>query len=206
LTATARHGKNNHCHTWFSGAKEVTVSATKLQFLARLREDPADLRCWLVFADWLEEHGEPTAAFIRLSLELTASHLAVADAEAKLREFEKLLAVADVETRELLAEYRSSLPTRFRVLEKFFIGEDPPQEMFGYARTVAAGFLESGRVKVGMVLSVPTYSDGRPRVVQTILLLDKDFDEITAGRPPIHVGLGWLGHLPIEVGSVLSAK
>jgi uncharacterized protein (TIGR02996 family) len=174
------------------------------QFLAALKENPADLPTWLVYADWLEEQADPTGSFIRLSLALTAGTIPAGDAETWVQEFEKLYGASEPETRELLASYRSSLPARFRVLSTFFIGEDPPREMFGYARTVAVGFLETGRVKPGMNLGVGTYADGRPRALQTILVFNRDLEEMAAGREPIQAGLGWLGHLKIEPGSVLT--
>jgi uncharacterized protein (TIGR02996 family) len=176
----------------------------KERFLDRLRENLADLPTWLVYADWLEDHEDPTGPFIRLSLELTAGGVRPEEAEARVREFEKLHAASDPETRELLASYRSHLPVRFRVLGRFFIGEDPPREMFGYARTVAVGFLEAGRIKPGMNLGVGTSADGRPRVLQTILIFDRVVEEMTAGRDPIQACLGWLGHLEIAVGRVLT--
>ena len=78
--------------------------------------------------------------------------------------------------------------------------------MFGYARTVAMGFLETGCVRRGADLGVGVNSDGRPRPLQTILVFNRDLEEITAGRDPFVVGLGWLGHLNIEAGSVLTPR
>jgi uncharacterized protein (TIGR02996 family) len=173
-------------------------------FLAWLREYPADLTTWLVYADWLEERGELTGPFIRLSLQLTTGQVPRETAEACIAGFERLYAAAHSETRQLLATYRSTLPTRFRVLHRFFIGEDPPREMFGYARTVAVGFLEAGRIRPGMNLDVGCYADGRPRLLQAILLLDRNVEELATGQEPIQAGLGWLGHLEIEVGSLLT--
>ncbi len=174
------------------------------QFLAHLQQNLADIPAWLVYADWLEEHDDPTGPFVRLSLELTAGQIAAADAETRVLEYEKRYAAAHPETRQLLATYRAGLTTRFRVLNRFFIGEDPPREMFGYARTIAVGFLENGRLKPGVDLGVGTHADGRPRILQVIELFARTVEEIAAGREPIQVGLGWLGHLNIEVGSVLT--
>lgn len=173
-------------------------------FLDRLREYPTDLTTWLVYADWLDERGEATSPFIRLSLQLTSGQVPRESAEACIAEFEKRYAAAHPETRELLATYRSTLPTRFRVLDRIFIGEDPPQEVFGYARTVAFGFLEAGRIRPRMNLGVGHYADDRPRRLQAILLLDRNVEELAVGREPIQAGLGWLGHLEIEVGSLLT--
>jgi uncharacterized protein (TIGR02996 family) len=175
-------------------------------FLAGLRETPDDLPTWLVFADWLDEAGDPAGSFIRLSLALAAGGAAAEDARDLLSRFEKLSLVTPPEIRELLSVYRSGLPVRFRVLSNFFIGEDPPREMFGYARTVAMGFLETGRVRPGSDLGVAIRSDSRPKALQTILWLDRALEEVIAGREPIEVGLGWLGHLNIQVGSVLTLR
>jgi uncharacterized protein (TIGR02996 family) len=184
-----------------TGADE---GAMKQQFLARLRENPSDRTTWLVYADWLDEHDDPTGPFIRLSLDLTDGRISTEEAEARITEFERLYAAADPQTRHQLAAYRSSLPVRFRVLGRDHIGEDPPREMFGYARTVAIGFLETGRIKPGMNLGVGAHADGRPRRLQTIWVFASTVDEMVAGRQPIQAGLGWLGHLNIEVGSVLT--
>jgi len=175
-------------------------------FLATLRERPADHLGWLVYADWLDEQNDPTGRFIRLSLELTNGQVGIENARAWVEELEQLYTSSHPATRELLAAYRSSLPTRFRVLEPHCLGEDTPQEMFAYPRTIAIGFLESGRVKPGMNLGVGVHADGRPRILQSIEVFLRVFDEVAAGQVPIHVGLVWLGHLPIEVGSVLTVE
>ena len=173
-------------------------------FLAQLRATPADLSAWLVYADWFEDQDDQTGAFIRLSLDLTAGLIPAKDAEARIAEFEQLLAGSDPETRELLAEYRSSLPVRFRVLSRHFIGANPPREMFGYARTVLVGFLEAGQVKPRMNLGVGMDGEGRPRILQAIETFARLHEEIAAGREPIQAGLCWLGHLQTEVGAVLT--
>src|SRR4051812_41973771 len=127
-------------------------------FLHQLRENPADTAAWLVYADWLEDQGDPTATFVRRSLEVTAGV-----GPADVAEVERLHDSAHPDARELLAAYRASLPARFRVLDRFLIGEDPPREMFGYARTVVTGYLEAGRLRPGAKLGVGRDSAGRPR-------------------------------------------
>jgi translation elongation factor EF-Tu-like GTPase len=102
-----------------------------------------------------------------------------------------------------MALYRSSPPTRFRVLSIHLIGEDPPREMFGYARTVAVGYLETGRIKPGMDVGAGVDADGRLRVVQAIATFARLVEEASAGREPIQVGLFWRGHLRLEPGQVL---
>jgi uncharacterized protein (TIGR02996 family) len=105
------------------------------QFLDVLRGTPTDLVTWLVYADWLDERDDPTGSFVRLSLELTAGRVEMADLGTRLDDFEKLYDLSHAETRELLATYRSTLPTRFRVLDTLHIGHDPPREMFADARS-----------------------------------------------------------------------
>jgi uncharacterized protein (TIGR02996 family) len=172
-------------------------------FLARLREDPDDRTTWLVYADWLDDHDDPTGRFIRLSLELTGGAYPIEEAEALIGQFEKLYAISHPETRQAMADYRSALPVRFRVLSKILIGENPPREMFDYARTVAIGFLEAGRLKPGAILDVPPYPDGQSRVLLGIDTFYRIQEELVAGSEPIQAGLCWLGHLNLEPGRLL---
>lgn len=174
-------------------------------FLTALREKVADRSAWLVYADWLDEQGDPTGLFVRLSLDLTAGQLAAGDAEARLTKYERLYPLAHPATRDLLAEYRSALPTRFRILDRIFIGEEPAQEIGGYARTAATGYLEAGRVALGMDLGVNT-ATGQPQPLRVIFLFMENITEMSAGREPIRATLGWWGHLPLEVGRVLTCR
>src|SRR5262245_38633654 len=41
-------------------------------FLRAILSNPAELTAWLVYADWLDEHDDPRAAFIRLELKRLA--------------------------------------------------------------------------------------------------------------------------------------
>src|SRR5262249_45748253 len=95
-------------HYWVA----VREGIMRGQFLAVLRQNPRDVAAWLAYSDWLEEAGDSTAAFIRLSLEITAGRFGDATPEARVSEFVKLHAAAAPEARELMATYRSSLPTR----------------------------------------------------------------------------------------------
>jgi uncharacterized protein (TIGR02996 family) len=169
------------------------------QFLSALRESPSDVGRWLVYADWLDDGGDPTGPFVRLSLALAVGEYGGANVEERLAEFEKLFAVAHPETRKLLANYRASLPTRFRVLRHFLIGS-------GLIRTCAMGFLESGRIKLGTDLGVRIegrrglwrISQGDKPIILSPLTL------IEAGRIPIQARLCWWLCVPIVVGSVLT--
>jgi uncharacterized protein (TIGR02996 family) len=119
-------------------------------FLAALRHDPTDVATWQIFADFLEEQGDPTCEFIRLSLDLTVGRTPHGSAEASISRFETLLPLALQEARLLLASYRCGLPVRFRVMDTFQMGDDPPPDMFAYERTVAVGYLEAGALTPGM--------------------------------------------------------
>src|SRR5262245_21899769 len=48
-------------------------------FLHAILANPAELTAWLVYADWLEEHDDPRAEFIRL--EIRRGQLAINDPE-----------------------------------------------------------------------------------------------------------------------------
>jgi uncharacterized protein (TIGR02996 family) len=50
-------------------------------FVRRILNNPADLTGWLVYADWLEEHADSRAEFIRLELKKDDPDLARADRE-----------------------------------------------------------------------------------------------------------------------------
>src|SRR5687767_7887886 len=113
-------------------------------FLSRLRETPGDETAWLVYADWLDERDDPTGAFVRLSLDFTLGRVRPERDDAHVTRFSELFTTAHPETRDLLAERRSRLPLRFLVGYGILIGEDPPREMFGYARTIVVGTLLTG--------------------------------------------------------------
>jgi uncharacterized protein (TIGR02996 family) len=178
------------------------------RFLAALRHDPADIAAWQVFADFLEEQGDPTCEFIRLSLELTLGKTPHGSAEASIGRFEALWPKAIQEVRELLASYRSTLPVRFRVIERIWMGETPPQEMFDDERTLATGYLEAGTIQVLMDLGVGKRADGRPEWLRTIICWPRKYENApaAAGKEPIRLGLGWDGHLEIDADAVLTQR
>lgn len=59
-------------------------------FLAEIRENPDDLAAYAVFADWLEEQGNPRGEFMNIQLQLEDEKLR-APARKKLQEQEKTL-------------------------------------------------------------------------------------------------------------------
>src|SRR5437868_4196470 len=56
--------------TKLSSAESKDAMTTEADFLQAIRDDPDDDAARLVFADWLEERGDPRSAFIRLQCEL----------------------------------------------------------------------------------------------------------------------------------------
>src|SRR5687768_14145603 len=48
----------------------MTPSDVESGFLAAVRDEPLDDVPWLVYADWLEEAGDPRAELLRLQLRL----------------------------------------------------------------------------------------------------------------------------------------
>lgn len=171
-------------------------------FLDRLRENPADVAGWLVYADWLDEQDDPTGAFVRLSVAFTVGRIE-GDPEDSAGRLDSLLRTAHPETRELLAGWRGALPLRFLATDHFMGGEDPPREMFGYARTFINGVILTGRVQVGTrVMS----EDGtwRPRPpVQGVDLFAKTLPAAVAGREPHAVSLFLTGHWPVPRGTII---
>lgn len=43
------------------------------QFLRAILANPAELTAWLAYADWLDEHDDPRAEFVRLEVQLTSA-------------------------------------------------------------------------------------------------------------------------------------
>src|SRR4051794_37362724 len=61
-------------------------------FFDAIRADPGDDVARLVFADWLDEHGEPDRAeFIRLQIALARGSVARAEVEATEKRADELL-------------------------------------------------------------------------------------------------------------------
>ena len=172
------------------------------RFLANLRQNPADVGAWLAYADWLEGAGDRTALFVRFSLQMTLGELSDMDAAEVMREYDLQWKNAHAETRDVLALWRESLPGRFRVIESYLIGDNPPVEQGSRPRTVVMGFLEAGRVKMGTALQI---SQG---IQRTAIGFDafgfRNLETIAAGRAPITVAMlvAWQ-HLQIPGGSVL---
>lgn len=59
-------------------------------FVRNILNNPADLTGWLVYADWLDEHGDSRAEFIRLELKKDDPDLTRADREHLMERLEEL--------------------------------------------------------------------------------------------------------------------
>jgi uncharacterized protein (TIGR02996 family) len=172
-------------------------------FLDKLREDPGDVTNWLVYADWLTEQDDPTAEFVRMSLDFTAGLVPIEPHYAHITRLDALAKRADPATRELMAEYRSNLPVRLQVYECIRVGHNPPRDMFGYERTHVMVAVLSGRLAHGTWLRSEDGAWQPPRPVTGMEMFMKLIERVEAGRAPSAIGLFYLGHHAIPVGTIL---
>ena len=172
-------------------------------FLDKLRENPADLTCWLVYADWLDERNDPTGPFVRRALDFTAGRVPFEENYAHIARLNDLAKRADPATRELMAEYRSNLPLRLQVCECVRVGHHPPRDTFVYARTVVIVGVLSGRLVRGTWLRSEDRSWRPSRPVQGMEAFMKTLDRVDAGTAPGAIGLFYLGHHDLPNGTIL---
>lgn len=172
-------------------------------FLDKLRDDPSDLANWLVYADWLDERDDVTGAFVRLSLDFTAGRVPVEPHYSHAQRLYGLAPRAHPPTRELLGEYRNSLPLRLQVCDCLKIGHNPPREMFGYARTIVIVAVLSGCLVRGTWLRSECGSWRPPRPVLGMEVFMKAVERVDAGTATCPVGLFYLGHHALMNGAIL---
>jgi uncharacterized protein (TIGR02996 family) len=172
-------------------------------FLDKLRDDPADVTNWLVYADWLTEQDDPTAEFVRLSLDFTAGRVPIEPHYAHITRLNALAKRADPATRELMAEYRSNLPLRLQVYECIRVGHNPPRDIFGFERTHVMVAILSGRLALGTWLRSEDGAWQPTRPVRGMEVLMKHVERVEAGRAPTAVGLYYLDHHALPVGAIL---
>lgn len=171
-------------------------------FLDKLRENPADLANWLVYADWLDEQNDPTGAYIRLALDFTAGTLF----EPESAHANRLYALAPrvhPATRKLLGAYRSALPLQLQVCNSFRLGHNPPREMFGYERTIIFVAVLAGKLSRGAWLRTPDGSWHPPGPLQGLEQAMKAVDSVDAGSATTTIGLWYLGHHNLPNGTIL---
>lgn len=172
-------------------------------FLDKLRESPADVANWLVYADWLDERDDPTGAFVRYALEFTAGAVPPEPNQNHVVRLHDLAAGADPATRELMAAHRSARPLRLQVCDCIRIGHHPPRDMFGYPRTVVMVAVLAGRLVRGTWLRS---EDGAWRPHRPVLGMEvfmKTIEQVDAGTAPVAVGLFYYGHHHIPAGTAL---
>jgi uncharacterized protein (TIGR02996 family) len=172
-------------------------------FLDKVRENPADVTGWLVYADWLDEQDDPTGAFVRHALDFTAGDVPPEENCAHITRFHELAARANPATRELMAEYRSNLPLRLQVCDCLRIGHHPPRDMFGYARTVVIVAVLTGRLVRGAWLRSEDRTWRPSRPLQGLEVFMKVIERVDAGTAPGAVGLFYLGHHDLPTGAII---
>ena len=172
-------------------------------FLDRLRENPADLAGWLVYADWLDEQSDPTGTYVRLALEFTAGRVPVEPHSSHAQRLYGLAPLVHRPTHELLGEYRNRLPLRLQVCDCLKIGHNPPREMFGYARTIVIVAVLSGRLVRGTWLRSECGAWRPPKPVLGMEVFMKAVEQADAGTATCPIGLFYLGHHVLTSGTIL---
>ncbi|MBN9122023.1 MAG: TIGR02996 domain-containing protein [Planctomycetes bacterium] len=174
-----------------------------LAFLDKIRENPADLAAWLVYADWLDEQDDPTGTFVRFSLDFTAGRVPVRAHSGHVKRLHALAARAHAETRGLMGVYRTGLPLRLQVCETALVGHERARDMFGYPRTFVFVAVLSGRLVRGMWLRAEDETWRPDRPVLGMALDRKAIDIVDAGTTSGTVSLYYLNHHKIPDGTIL---
>src|SRR5262245_6996444 len=164
--------------------------------LPALLAQPDDDTAWLVYADWLEERGQPLrAAWVRRVVAVGSGGLSTPDLQAALRQFKKQRQLVGPDWAGVLWRLRAARPMRFRIFSVQCIGNIPPREMFDRALTLVEGALEAGTIRVGQEVLVPLAGGGTrtDRVFSVFTPRQADFREHAVGQKPLTFGLMWPG-------------
>jgi uncharacterized protein (TIGR02996 family) len=164
-------------------------------FLNALAAEPADDATWLVYADWLEERGDPRADILRSAVALSRG-IPPDELEATAQRFGRMKEALPEPWAEQVLHLWGSRPVRMRIVHVQILGNIPPQEMFDRAMTHLHCVLESGRVRRRDQVVIPL-EDGGTRHERVDCLFDwrrTDYEEFTFGREPMVFGLMWPGH------------
>jgi uncharacterized protein (TIGR02996 family) len=163
---------------------------------------PEDDAVWLVYADWLEERGDPGSEFLRLSVALGRGDLEAEQVAATARRLARLRKSLDPAWLERIIRLRAGRPLRIRITDVLRLGNPPPREMFDRIMTIVCGTLESGTVRVGDQVSIPLENGGC--TIERVISLEmfaKDYREISAGQgPSFNFGMMWYGHRLADLG------
>jgi uncharacterized protein (TIGR02996 family) len=172
-----------------------------LAFLEALASNPDDDAVWQVFADWLEERGDPRSAFIRQTIALSQGAIAPQQAEAAAEQLATLGDRIEPEWLARVLRLRAARRLRFRITDVHRLGEVPPREMLDRAMTVLIGVLESGTVRVGDKVALPLEKGGYVQETVTHLVtFAKSYEELSAGKEPLCFGMMWMGHRLADLG------
>src|SRR5262245_50565621 len=102
---------------------------TEEGFLQAIRDEPDDLTHWLVFADWLEDHGDSRAEFIRVQCRLEQldesdpQYAALEEQESELRARHEQEWLGEIAGYALDCRYRRGLLDRVTMYAQYFATE-----------------------------------------------------------------------------------
>jgi uncharacterized protein (TIGR02996 family) len=140
-------------------------SAEQLAFWAAIRENPAEDTPRLVYADWLEEHGDPERAeFIRVQIELARlgpdpwTDGKGGDRLAGLAEFRQRLAKLDLGERQQAIEFAKNWSATRQVLL------DREKDLLDRNRDRWAGPIERARAKASQPVPVEFHRGFAPQL------------------------------------------
>jgi uncharacterized protein (TIGR02996 family) len=166
-----------------------------IDFLNVLAAHPGDDAAWLVYADWLEERGEDRADFLR-GVVAFSQGLPLDKVESAARRLGRITpSLPESWVGPVLHLWRTR-PSRLRIVDIQYIGNDPPQDMFERTMTHLHCVLESGRVRLGDEVVIPL-EDGGFRCERVTCLFDwrqTGYRELGFGQKPLVFGLMWSGH------------
>jgi uncharacterized protein (TIGR02996 family) len=177
------------------------VSTDEARFFQIIELHPDDDGNWLVYADWLEEQGDPRAEYVRLCVALGRGSY---EGEAAHASFQRLWSLRPGMAAEWLArvaQLRANRPARFRITEVHTLGHVPPQEMFDRAMSIIIGYLEAGQLAVGREVNIPLEAGGYlVRRITGMEMFNRSLSQATAGDEPPEFALGWSGHQLAQAG------
>jgi uncharacterized protein (TIGR02996 family) len=117
-------------------------------FLGALEEEPGDDTSWLVYADWLEDRGDPRAEYVRVTADLSRGAVTLAFLQPVSEYLKKLGVIMPAAWTEQIIRLRAARPLRFRIVRVNHFGGHESE-------TRVRGILESGTVSVGSGVAIP---------------------------------------------------
>jgi uncharacterized protein (TIGR02996 family) len=170
-------------------------------FLDAIATSPNDEDLWRIYADWLEDQGDPRSKFLRLAVAL-AEEEGPAQARAVADQLAAIRGALNPDWIVQVVRLRAGRPLRIRITEIYRLGNGPPREMLVRNMTVVTGILQSGTIRVGDRVAFPLASGGVE--VTTVLHLETfntSHSELSAGQLPLaEFGMVWRGHQLADLG------